>query len=444
MAKPNLIKQFNTAINQNIILDKDLNAVIKVSFFEFKKIFNNIFLDIKKLGDFKYKSFFSNSRSINLDLAIIKYFPKNDLKFTQLNETILKTLEKLPIKYVIKKNQNYIAIEEKFKGYNITYRLITLIRKKREDKKIDYVNRNGLVQEDLAIKVTNAFCIANKISNGTLFNIKKLVNYILKNQFEYTYNLDYLLLTWFNEYIARSLNSFINKKFNKRNKEMDIENFKKIKSLKIWFKEHIDVNNLYYYIFTKIENINSYFYNELEFENIEIFTDISRYSLNTNSTFNNPMSFFSEIKIFDLKNHKDLVFIQNNLGLDYGISKIAYDKARNEEKRYFVSPFIVSGLSNFAMFQKWFTLLSSKLYAKLSQELKEEIKSMKQREAMEELNIIAHNWLSSYYKKLKYLVPYFDKKYPLAYESDIKTLMRLIVTMVDKTKEKDWIMENDN
>ncbi|QBQ07589.1 hypothetical protein SGLAD_v1c03900 [Spiroplasma gladiatoris] len=444
MAKPNLIKQFNTATNQNIILDKDLNKVIKNSYELFLELFKNSNLDVKKLGDFKYKSFFSNTKEINLDLSIIKYFPNQYYKFIDFNNIVLDIFKNLPERYVIKKNNNYIAVLENFKGYNINYRFILFFRKKTKDLIVDYVNRNSIVQEDFALKISESLCIANKISNGTLFNIKKILNYILKNHFEYSYNLDYLLITWFYEYVARSLNDFIDQRFNFKNKELDLNNFRKIKNLKLWFKEHVNINKLFYYIFSKVDSWNSYYFNELGYEKIEIFTDISRYSLNTNSTFNNPSSFFSEIKIYDLQNHSDLVNIQNNISMENGVSKIAYDKARAEEKRYFVSPFICTGTSNFAMLQKWFTLLSTKLYAKLPSKLKEEIKSLKQREAMEELNIIAHNWLSSYLKKIKYLTPYFDRKYPLAYESDLKTLIRLIVTMVDKTKDEDWIMENDN
>gem|GEM_PF-5968749 len=110
--------------------------------------------------------------------------------------------------------------------------------------------------------------------------------------------------------------------------------------------------DLYYFVFTKLGQTNTYFFSKLAFDEYELFADISRYSLNTNSTFKISSSFFSQIKIFDLKNYENLTFLQTNLSNDNGYSKIIYDKARNEEKRYFTSPLIISGISNYPSLAK--------------------------------------------------------------------------------------------
>ncbi|QEH61732.1 hypothetical protein SCHIN_v1c05350 [Spiroplasma chinense] len=444
MSKINMINNFVIAVNKNIPLDSKINESIKETYEKFKQILKDSEYSIKKLGDFKYKSFYSKSKVINLDLAIVKYFPIAGFKHQKFSEDILELFKQMPIKYKIKKYPNYISVYWSEKGIEYNFRFILMVRKLEQGFEIDYVNRNGIVQDDWALQVTEAFCTANKISGGTLFKVKRVLNYILKDEFSYTYNLDYSLLSWFYEYFSRSLNSFIDQKYNIEKKELQVENFSKIKNLKLWFSKHVNINNLYFFIFSKLQSINTYYYSEISFENYEIFADISRYSLNTNSNFALPSSFFKDIRIFDLQNFDDLTFIQTNCGNEFGYSKIAWDKARNEDKRYFVSPCIVTGISNFAMFRKWFTKLSEELYSKLSTGLKEEIKSTKQREAMEELNMLAHNWLSSYISKTRYLKPYFDAKYPFAGNSDFETILKMITTTLDKIDEQSWIMENDN
>ncbi|AHI52749.1 hypothetical protein [Spiroplasma culicicola] len=444
MAKINIIDQFRIGVNKNVVTDSKLNQKIKDSYNEFEKLLTDKGFTLKKLSDFKYRSFNSKTKTIDLELAVVKYFPSLTFKHTSFLESILEIFQQLPIKYKIKKNQNYIAIHETYKDQAINYRFILLIRKKKNDLLIDYVNRNGIVQDDRALQLTEAFAKANKISGNTLSSVKRLINYILKDQFKYTYNLDYFILTWFYEFIAKSMNQYLDTKFNNLDKSFDYKKLNEVKYLSKWFKQKININNLYYFIFSKFNNYNSYFFSELQSESIEIFADISRYSLNTNSNFIQRSSFFAQMRIFDLQNFDDLSYIQSHCGNEYGYSKIAWDKARNEGKRYFASPKIITGNSNFAIFQRLFTSISTDLYSKLSQELKEEIKSMRQREAMEDLNLVAHNWLSSYEEKIKYLKPYFDHKYPLSTQSDWNTIIRMITTMVDKVNENDWIIENDN
>ncbi|WP_339021599.1 hypothetical protein [Spiroplasma endosymbiont of Atherix ibis] len=96
------------------------------------------------------------------------------------------------------------------------------------------------------------------------------------------------------------------------------------------------------------------------------------------------------------------------------------------------------------MFQKWLTVKSNELYMKLNSDLKSEIKSTKQREAMSELNQIANEWLTKYSLKLKYLQPYFDKKYPFVSNYKIEQLVLLIIQTIDKIDSKQWIIKNDN
>ncbi|ARU91928.1 hypothetical protein SCLARK_001403 [Spiroplasma clarkii] len=463
-------------------------------------------LSVVKLADFKYKSYYSKTKNIDLDLGFVKYFPSDKgLTFTSLNKQILGVLEKLPIKFEVKKNQNYFIIAQTFKTYTIKFRAVTFVRRdlnevarleKFEQKKMklkaehnqltnqlkkikavdaidrakiikqlmlieaeqlkinnydkqyqvinDTINRNGIVQPDLALQVSEAFVRADKIANGTLIAIKKILNYIFKNQFKYTYNIDMLLLTWFYEYFTKSINGFLDKKFNKSAKELDINNFMKEKNLSKWFRDNINIYDLYYFIFTKIGQVNTFFFAEVGFDEFELFRDISRYSLNTNSTFNLPSSTFLDFQIFDLKNYDHLSIVQEKMGNEYGYSKFIYDQTRNAEYRYFASPFIATGISNYPMFSKWLEQIGSNLKMTLSAGVKEQLESFRTREAMTEINAIGHNWLASYWTKLKYLAPYFDRKYPLATQFDFKTMLLMMTTMVDKTNEKNWMLKNDN
>ncbi|AOG60295.1 hypothetical protein SHELI_v1c03400 [Spiroplasma helicoides] len=446
MKKPDLISELNTAINQNIIIEKNIKEIIDMSFKIFKKLFDEFGLELEKLCDFKYSSYYSKHKNIDLDLAIVKYFPKKDVKYKEFLEKILDTLKNLPYGYKIRKEQNdgYIAISQETSSKIINYRFIFLVRKKTKTGYCDYYNRNGIWQEDYALELTKSFSLANKISNGTLYKVKSLLNYVLKDQFKYNYGCDAILITWFYEFFSRSLNKYLDNKYNKKEKELDFVNFTKIKNLKKWFKYNIDINNLYYFIFTKIGETNTYYYPELSFEPLELFEGITRYSVNTNTFFKLPLSYFSHIKVFDLRNYQDVRLIQEMGGEEYGYSKKAWSKARDEDKRYFVSPFIISGPFNYAMFKKWYVLTSNSLFKTLPVEIKKDLNSLRQRESMEFLNMTGHNWISSYYAKLKYLQPYFDKKYPLIKERDLKVLIRMITTMVDKTKQSDWLLENDN
>lgn len=506
MAQAHLTKQFTEAVNAVIKIDLDLQKQINETFKYLKKTCQAVGLSVVKLSDFKYKSFYSKTKNIDLDIAVVKYFPPTtDYSLGTLNKQVLQIFEKLPIKYQVKKNNNYLIIAENFKSFLIKFRVVPMIRqeqnqaerltkfqsKKRELKKEaetllkelqainavdkldkknkakqlkaveakqaklnhyeshyyenkDTISRSGMGQEDLALQVTEAFVQANKISNQTLAAVKKLLNYVLKNQFKYTYNVDMLLLTWFYEFFVRSINVFLEKKINNSDKNLDIEHFLKLKNLKKWFKTNINLYDLYYFIFTKIGQVNTYYFTEAGFDEWELFKDISRYSLNTNSSFKIPNSVFLGFKIFNIADYEDLTFIQGHLDNEHGYSKIIYDKTRNEEKRYFASPLIVSGIANYPLFNKWLDQTASNLKMTLPDAVKKELESFRSREAMEVINAIGHNWLASYWAKLKYLAPYFDRKYPLASQFDFKTMILMITTMVDKTNEKNWTLKNDN
>lgn len=501
-----IINKFNEAVNFEIKINPVLYKKIKETYTYFKKIFQKKGLSVIKLSDFKYKTFYWKTKILDLDIVITKFYPsQKSFSIIEMTKIIISCLEKSSTNYQIKKHQNYMIISEEFEKYTIKYRVLPLIRKAKSPKEInqkllesknilkneheelfkkykktaagnkkqkkeiyqelkrieyqqhalnqtknnyflnkDIINKNVIIQNDLSLLLTESFVNANKISNGTLYSVKKILNYVLKNHFKYSYNVDMLLITWFYEYLARSLNDYLDDKYNKQNKELDVLNFLKTKNLKQWFKNHINIMDLYYFVFTKLGQTNTYFFQKLAFDEYELFADISRYSLNTNSTFKISSSFFSQIKIFDLKNYENLTFLQTNLSNDNGYSKIIYDKARNEEKRYFTSPLIVSGISNYPSLAKWIDSISNSLKMTLGNEAKKEIETFRSREVMEEINQIGHNWLSSYWSKLKYLSPYFDRKYPLVSQFDIKTLIFMITTMVDKTNEKSWILKNDN
>lgn len=444
MSKPNLCAQWKIAINKNLSLNKELINYIKESYFEIKATTNNSDYHFEKLGDFRYNSYILNDNVIDLDLALIKYITYNSFDMKKAHDEVLDFFKKLPHKFSIKRNDNYIVISTQFKNIKIYFRIILMIRNHDSKNYIDYANRNGNIEKDYCSKLTNDFIKANNISNGVLFKFKKLLNFILGGQFKYTYNIDYAIITWFYEYLCRTINTYLESKTAREGSSFNIDQFMNRKNLKKWFAKEIKINNLFYFILIKFQDTNTYYFNSLEFEDYEIFQGVSRYSLNTKTSFRQPITYFDGFRIFDLENYDDLNDISSKYSNSDGYSKVSWDKAKSDGKRYFVSPKIISGFSNYAMFKKWFTKLGASLYTKLSDDLKKDIRTKYQREAMEDLNIIAHNWLTSYQNKISYLIPYFDKKYPFNSQANFDITIKAILTILEKINPEDWIIENDN
>ncbi|QHX36585.1 hypothetical protein [Spiroplasma sp. BIUS-1] len=438
------IWKFNNAIKILTAEDKELSLKINSYFNDLRELFLGEGIHLKKVGDFSYNSFRKVNKIFNLDLCAVKYVSNSKIKFSELQEFILEASKKYKGLPEIHTDKNYINLVFNFKNTKINFRIIPVIAKEVEGEMVCKVNRNGIVQEDLVLNLTSDFKKANKLSSGLLVSLKRIINYIMNGEFNYTYDIDFLLLRWFYEYTSKTLDEYILEKYIKRETDLDVKEFMKINNFRKWIKRTVSFYDLVSFIFLKLDSTNTYYFNQFNFEFEEMFDGISRYSLNTNSNFKLPIDYLSEIKLFDTTSIEDKVYIQSNISNENGLSGISWEKFKNDGHKYIVTPVIKSGVANFAMFQKWLTVKSNELYMKLSDELKSEIKSTKQREAMSELNEIANEWLTKYSSKLKYIQPYFDKKYPFSSTYEVDQLASLIIQTVDRIDDKQWIIKNDN
>ncbi|AUB31457.1 hypothetical protein [Spiroplasma floricola] len=438
------IWKFNITVKKLTSENKEIFKKINFYFNELKTLFSENRIYLKKVGDFSYNSYKETHNNFNLEICAIKFITKSTFDFNKFNNLILEISKKYKEIPEIHINKNYLNLIFNFRNKTINFRIIPISAKKTKEKLICKVNRNGRIQEDLILNLTSDFKNANKLSSGLLISLKRIINYIMNGEFNYSYDIDYLLLRWFYEYISKTLEKFILKKYNEKEIDLNIEQFMKTENFRKWIKKNVSFLDLTNFIFLKLESKNTYYFSEFDFKYEEIFEGISRYSINTNSNFKLPVNYLSEIKLFDtnLLDHK--TYIQNNLSNENGLSLVSWEKFKNERQRYIISPVIKTGISNWPMFQKWLTVKSNELYVKLNSDLKSEIKTTKQREAMSELNQIANEWLTKYSLKLKYLQPYFDKKYPFVSNYKIEELVLLIIQTIDKIDSKQWIIKNDN
>ncbi|AGR41033.1 hypothetical protein [Spiroplasma taiwanense] len=432
--------QVKKITTENIEFANKINSFFKL----LKKSFNEKNIKLHKIGDFAYNSYNVFNKVLNIDLAALRYFSKINSKPVDLQEEVLNICKDSKIINEIHTDKNYINIIFNFKNIIINFRIISLIFLKKDKTKFYIANGNKNLQEDLAIQLTRDFKYANKLSSGLLFSLKRLINYVMKNEFCYTYNIDILILRWFYEFISKTLENFILNIYINTEKELDIKKFLLVNNFKLWIKKNVKFYDLITFIIHKFNQTNTYYFNSFNFQNEEIFENISRYSINTNSNFKMPLDYLTNINIFDTNDYDQKTYIQNNLSNVEGLSGISWDKFKNEGHRYIVSPLIKTGIANIAMFQKWLTNKSNELYSNLKSELKSEIKSTKQREAMAELNKIANNWLVKYQSKLNYLKPFFDRKYPFVSLYNPEQLASLIVQTIDKIDQSQWIIKNDN
>ncbi|ALD66262.1 hypothetical protein [Spiroplasma cantharicola] len=438
------IWKFNKTVKILTVEEQVFTTKINSYFNELKLLFLNEKIHLKKVGDFAYHSYIKVNNVINLDLCAIKYLKGSAIKISDLSETILRVSKTYNVIPEIHTDKNYINLVFNYKNVKINFRIVSVIANIVNNEEKYWVNRNGLKEADIVLKLTRDFKVANRLSSGLLVNLKRLINYTLKNEFNYTYDADYYLLRWFNEYLSKSLESFIYERYIKKELELNIKEFMKHENLRKWIKRNISFFDLTNFIFIKLDSVNTYYFNQFNFEYEEIFDGISRYSINTNSTFKIPIDYLSSVKLFDTNLLEDKTYIQENLSNENGVSNTSWDKFKNYRHRYIVSPIIQSGVANYAMFQKWLTVKSNELYGQLNQDLKSEIKSTKQREAMTELNDIANRWLTKYNTKLKYLQPYFDRKYPFYSNYQIEQLVSLIIESINKIDEEQWNIKNDN
>ncbi|AKX33998.1 hypothetical protein SLITO_v1c03440 [Spiroplasma litorale] len=438
------INKFNDSIKKLTFKRKDLKTFINENFKMLKSEVNKFNIDIKKMGDFAYETYTSNNKILNFDLSIISYNSKknnsHDLLKDQFIE-ILKNINSISEIHTHKKN-SYINIIYKYKNVTINFRVISILYKKYKTGSFYVIDKNGENFEEMAIQLQKDFIYANKISSGLLFSLKRLINYIIKKEFEYTYNIDMIILRWFYEYICRSIDDFVNKNYNSDNSQLNVTKFLSPSRLRKWIKLNISFQDLIYFIFAKWNSTNTYYFKSNGFIDEEMFEDISRWSQNTYSTFSLPKNYISRIKIFDANNYNEKTFMRDNLSETDGFSEVIWTKYKDEGMDYIVTPVIKTGIPNFILFKKWLVAKSNNLYLKLSDNLQLEIKTTKTREAINELNHIANIWLTKYNLMLKYLQPFFDKKYSFFNSFKIEELIAYILSSIDKIKGNDWLIKN--
>ncbi|ASP28104.1 hypothetical protein SCORR_v1c03300 [Spiroplasma corruscae] len=437
------INKFNSAVKKMTFKRKDLLDFINSKYNYIKDELSKVYINFKKMGDFAYNTFTSNNKIINLDLSIVKYNFSSKITHDSIQNEFLEVIKNIDFISEIHthKKGSYLNIILKFKNYSINFRVISILYKKYNKGRFYIINKNNENYEEIAIKLQEDFIYANKLSSGLLFSLKRLMNYILKNEFCYTYNLDMIMLRWFYEYVCKSVDDFILKNY-KDNNNLNIKKFLTPSVFKKWIKNNISFLDLVYFIFVKWDSTTTYYYKLSGFLNEEMFDDISRWSQNTYSAFSLPKNYISRISIFDSNNYEDKRYMQNNLSEEDGFSEIVWSKYKNEGMKYLVTPKLRSGIPNFIMFKKWLVSKSNSLYLMLGENLQSEIKTTKTREAINELNYIANNWFTKYNQMLKYLQPFFDRKYSFFNSFKIDELVAYILNTVDKISKDDWLIKN--
>ncbi|AHI53971.1 hypothetical protein SSABA_v1c05670 [Spiroplasma sabaudiense Ar-1343] len=446
-------KQFNLAVQKHITIESGVKKQIKLSTEKLKATFSKHGIHFKKLGEFNFGSVTDYDQEINLDVALIRYCNKNLKKETFLDfyKEIDRAFSDLQTNFKITKvtSNEYIKISISVDKTNINYYLQPIIKNENKDKNDKYfIFRNNQIQADLVVEVSEAFKFANRIANDNLKSLKKIIKFVLKDDFEFYYHLDMLFLRWFYEFMAKKIKKYLDQTtWNKKTQEFRNIDLKKIMSstyLKKWYRKNVNFKELFTYILERLFQVNTYYFNNFNFKEDELFDSISRYSVFTNSFFSMPVDFFSAIKIFDLNNYDSQYELQSGLSEENGYSKVAFDASRNLEKRYVVTPIIRTGVTNIVGYQKALTKKSRELYEKLPNDLLKEIRSLKQREAMEALNQIAHDWLSVYKAKIVYVKPYFDAKYPLHKIENFEDLLITLMQTVDEISEEQFLVGFDN
>ncbi|WP_338955086.1 hypothetical protein [Spiroplasma endosymbiont of Polydrusus cervinus] len=158
--------------------------------------------------------------------------------------------------------------------------------------------------------------------------------------------------------------------------------------------------------------------------------------------FLTPYDYYIDFKIYNIKEFNDLNYVQSEFK-NANFSWIQYDYCRNHDLGIYVTPFKISGVVSFIDYAINFKQKATNLFKKLDPEKQKDAISVNQREIIEELNLIAHKWLTTYREKLTYIKVYFDKKYPIISSSNYYMRLQAIMTSVDNLKNDDYIIGND-
>lgn len=440
--------ELNSVVNKTFALEDLFKKHINEQVEQFKLDFKEMGYSVVKIGEYGMKTLTCYDKSIEVDLALVKY-GKRKIDLEQMFQKIILYLQK---KYShdeirIFKNEGVIRIKRQGER-KIYFKLSPFYCQEKPNglKPGKYVFlRNDDLRHDNLIPFVQAFNKANSISNNLLRSLVKLIKYVIKSDFKYFYIIEIIILRWFYEYFSKKYNSFIQTKA-KNNIEQVAKNIKIYNSkayMKKWFVNNINGEDLIYYILERFWKKETYYFREFEFIEEEIFDSISRYSWYTNNSFLTPYDYFLQVKIFDLTNMNDLTMVQQLIKNNV-VSRIAFDDIRNNEMRFLVSPIRSEGVVGFNEYASCFNRKSQELFKKLDPEKRKNVFSINQREIMEELNLIAHRWLSTYRNKLTYIKIYFDKKYPIVSNLNYYLRIQTILETVDKLHNEDYFLGYDN
>ncbi|WP_339021597.1 hypothetical protein [Spiroplasma endosymbiont of Atherix ibis] len=324
------IWKFNITVKKLTSENKEIIEKINFYFNELKDLFFKEKIHLRKVGDFSYNSYKETEKNFNLDICAIKYISKSTFDFNKFMDLILEVSKKYKGIPEIRIIKNYLNLIFNFRNKKINFRIVPITVRKNKEKFICKVNRNDRIYEDLILNLTSDFKNANKLSSGLLISLKRIINYIMKGEFNYSYDIDYLLLRWFYEYISKTLENFIFKKYNKKELDLNIEKFMKAENFRKWIKKNVSFLDLTNFIFLKLDSKNTYYFSEFDFRYEEIFEGISRYSINSNSNFKLPINYLSEIKLFDTNLLNNKIYIQNNLSNENCLSLVSWEKFKNE------------------------------------------------------------------------------------------------------------------
>ncbi|WP_342268515.1 hypothetical protein [Spiroplasma endosymbiont of Aspidapion aeneum] len=434
MKNSKFLIDFNNSVKKSLI-DTTIDKKVLYFFNLIKETFEKI--DIKKIGDFRYKTYERSLEIINLDIAFVFYktqIPEPKKIFTIVSELASRVNKT----HSVNISQNIIQIIFKSDKVKYIFNAIIMYVNSKDDKHYAIINNKW--NEENVLKVCDDFLKANKISSGFLVNIKHLINFVLKDDFAYTYNIDYMILRGFYEYIAKTIKDSI---ANEWNSSFDIKNFLKTENLSFWLKHHINFQSLGFYILNNMYKKTTYFFSEFDDMIIELFESVSRYSLNSITGFVVPANYFSFIDIFNIKNNDELRKYQNNMKVESGYSISAFDYARQHDLSFVCTPYLKSGQANINLLRYEINRKSKVIFNSIPSNLRDDIITSRSRENLEYLNQLAYNFLSAYKSKIEYLKIYFDKKYPLIRNQGYSSIIDMIKKIVNSLKNTDWILEND-
>ncbi|WP_342252285.1 hypothetical protein [Spiroplasma endosymbiont of Amphibalanus improvisus] len=434
-------------IKLNSVVKKILNIdkIVKKSIDEkFNLILNNASkkgYQTKGLSEFGTKTLVEKKQLI-VSIAIIKNKPHNIDKFwkqfySDVQEILLKVFGK---KEEVKLTKfGCFHINTIIESLNVRFQVIPFIYKTDHDN-IDryYIWVNEANKHDNAIVVVDAFNKMNKLSNGLLRTLVKIIKSSTDGTFEYSYVIYTTISRWFYEFFLMKYKKFLIN-FEKKNPKLKLDDFKQTKFIRSWIGKHINPDDLFYFILKKVWNKNSHFFREFEFIEEEIFNSISRYSWFENNCFLTPYDYYVDFEIFDLKKYDDLTYVQNKLTSDQ-ISRTEFDRVRSHDGRIYVTPIKDKGVAGYSDYAINFNTKNDELYAQLDPIKQKQAMNLNQREIMDDLNLIAHNWLSIYKERFIYSKIFFDRKYPMIKTNNYFMRIQSMLQSLKKIEDKDFLI----